>query len=72
MTPNEIIFILSVFASHGMIRDGRQVILVNEYDKATGFYKLLGVEENIRMAARMNSNAYYVCIFACCREILLR
>ena len=72
MTPNELVFILCLFASHGMIRDGRQVILVNEYDKTTGFYNLLGVEENIRMAARMSSNSYYVSIFACCREILLR
>ena len=71
MTPNELVFILCLFASHGMIRDGRQVILVNEYDKTTGFYNLLGVEENIRMAARMSSNSYYVSIFACCREIFL-
>ena len=47
-TPNELVFIICLFASHGMIRDGRQVILVNEFDKSAGFYKLLGVEENIR------------------------
>ena len=72
MTPNELVLIMCLFASHGMIREGRQVILINEFDKTAGFYKLLGVEENIRLAAKASNNAYYVCIFACCREILLR
>ena len=72
MTPNELVFIICLFASHGMIRDGRQVIVINEFDKSAGFYKLCGVEENIRSAARASINAYYVSIFACCREILLR
>ena len=30
--PDETILTLSCFASHGMIFDGRQVILVNEFD----------------------------------------
>ena len=71
-TPQDIVLIFCVFASHGMIQCGRQTILINEFDKATGFYKLIGAEENIRSAAQRNSNAYFVCIFACCREILLR
>ena len=47
--PLETILILVLFAGHGMINDGRQVLLVNEFDKSKTFYKLIGAEENIRL-----------------------
>ena len=46
--------------------------MINEFDKGKTFYKTIGAEENIRLAAQNFQNAYYVVIFACCREILLR
>ena len=70
--PLETIFILCLFAGHGMIQDGRQILLVNEFDQGKSFYKTIGAEENIRNLAQNFSNAYLVVIFACCREILLR
>ena len=42
--PHEIVFALSCYASHGMIMDGRQFILVNEFDSKKGFYKLYAAE----------------------------
>ena len=69
--PHETVFALFCFASHGMIQDGRQVILVNELNQMKGFYKFYGAEENMRTAARSFSNSYIVGIFACCREIFL-
>ena len=69
--PEETILTLSCYASHGMIQDGRQVILVNEYASDKGFYKIVGVEENTRMLAMKYSNAYLIVIYACCREILI-
>ena len=42
--PNETVFIFSCYASHGMIMDGRQFILVNEFDSKRGFYKLFAAE----------------------------
>ena len=69
--PYETVLALFCYASHGMIQDGRQVILVNEFNQFKGFYKLYGAEENMRTAARTFSNAYIVGIFACCREIFL-
>ena len=42
--PHETIFALFCYSSHGMIQDGRQVILVNEHNKAKGFYKFFGAE----------------------------
>ena len=69
--PHETILALFCYASHGMIQDGRQVILVNEFNQTKGFYKLFGAEENMRNLARTYSNAYIVGIFACCREIFL-
>ena len=64
-------FALFCFACHGMIQDGRQVILINEHSKVKGFYKLFGAEENMRRASLTHSNAYIVGVFACCREIFL-
>ena len=69
--PHETILALFCFASHGMIQDGRQVILVNEYSSAKGFYRFFGAEENMRTTSRTFANAYIVGIFACCREIFL-
>ena len=69
--PYETVLALFCYASHGMIQDGRQVILVNEFNQFKGFYKLYGAEENMRTAARTFSNAYIVGVFACCREIFL-
>ena len=69
--PQMTVFVLFCFACHGMIQDGRQVILVNEYSKAKGFYQFFGAEENMRMASQTFSNAYIVGVFACCREIFL-
>ena len=54
-----------------MIQDGRQVILLNEFFSTKGFYKIFGVEENIRLLAQKYPNAYLVVIFACCREIFM-
>ena len=54
-----------------MIQDGRQVILVNEFDAKRGFYRLFAAEENLRNIAQKYPNAYLVTIFACCREIHL-
>ena len=69
--PDQIILALSCYAGHGMIQDGRQIILVNELAPNKGFYKIVGVEENMRKSAIFNSNAYIVVIYACCREIFL-
>ena len=32
----------------------------------------MAVEESVRQSAQKFSNSYILCIFACCREILLR
>ena len=42
--PHETILALFCYASHGMIQDGRQVILINEHNKMKGFYKFFGAE----------------------------
>ena len=49
--------------------NGRQVLLVNDFDKKTAFYRMWGVENDIRTLAKNNSNSYSVALFACCREI---
>ena len=69
--PLETILTLICYATHGMILDGRQIVLVNEFSKDKGFYKTFGAEENMRKAAQRFSSAYIVGIFACCREIFL-
>ena len=69
--PHETVFALFCFACHGMIQDGRQIILINEHSKDKSFYKFFGAEENLRIATQTFSNAYNVGVFACCREIFL-
>ena len=42
--PHQTVLIFSCYSSHGMIQDGRQVILVNEFDSNKGFYRLFAAE----------------------------
>ena len=49
--------------------NGRQVLLVNSFDKKIAFYRMWGVENDIRNSAKNNRNSYSVALFACCREI---
>ena len=42
--PHETVFALFCYACHGMIQDGRQVVLINEHSKLKGFYKIFGAE----------------------------
>ena len=44
---------------------------MNAFMEKKGFYKMVGVEENMRQSVLKFSNAYAIVIFACCREIFL-
>ena len=67
----DICFGLMLYAGHGMIRDGVQCILLNQYSKKSEFYMLHSVERDIRYVSELCKNAYLVGIFACCREIFI-
>ena len=49
--------------------DGKQMAVVNDWEKRTTFYKMFPAEADIRDGAKKNKNAYFVGLFACCREI---
>ena len=49
--PHETIFTLLCFSTHGMIQDGRQVVLVNQFNGKRCFYTQFGAEQNMRTAA---------------------
>ena len=68
MKPEENYTIIYTIAAHGILRDGKQTVLINEYDKKTGFYKVWNVEANIRLLASTFHNTYHIAFFACCRE----
>ena len=68
-SPDKKFLLIYALAGHGMQMDGRQVVLINTYDKKTGFYRIWGIETDIRNLAKNNSNAYLICLLACCREI---
>ena len=58
-----------VFAGHGMQEGGTQVVVINDFDKQQGFYRLWKCENMIRTLARMFPNSFHLAFFACCREI---
>ena len=68
MKPEENYTVIYTIAAHGILRDGKQTVLINEYDKKTGFYKVWNVEANIRLLASTFHNTYHIAFFACCRE----
>ena len=56
--PQKKYLVIYVIACHGMNSNGQQVIVLNEYEKSSGFYKIFGMESNIRKIARENPNSY--------------
>ena len=58
---------MMLFAGHGIMKDGMQTLVLNQYCERTQFYKLLLVEKAIRGWAVNYPNAYVIAIFACCR-----
>ena len=42
--PEELVLIVYVIAGHGMQMSGKQVVLVNEHDERSGWYKFWGIE----------------------------
>ena len=59
---------LFVVAGHGMNYEGRQVVLLNEFDAKRKFYKWWNIEERIRKFAARFENSHFLAFFACCRE----
>ena len=41
---------------------------MNEYNPKDGFYKMHAIEGVVRAWANMLQNAYFITIFACCRQ----
>ena len=56
-------------AGHGMIHEGTQRLLLNEFDKQKKFYKLFPIETHIRNMTKFQKNSYLIVTMACCREI---
>ena len=67
--PDRKMLIFYGFAGHGMQVDGEQVVIINQFNRRTGFYEWWAAEADIRLMAKKYSNTFSVGIFACCREI---
>ena len=57
---------------HGVVGWGRTMLLTNEFDPVTRFYRLICSESDIRAIASKFSNSYQLAIFNCSRLILNR
>ena len=58
-----------LFAGHGLMQEGQQVLLYNEFDARDKFYRLLRAEAKLRTFAEIYPNSYIISIFACCRQM---
>ena len=47
-----------LIAGHGVMKDGEQCLLINEYDVNTKFYKMVAIEAAIKNLASKFPNAY--------------
>ena len=61
--------VIYLFAGHGILRDGMQSVLLNEYSKRDKFYKMFKAEAAIRLQGTHYPNSYIIGIFACCRQL---
>ena len=65
--PKKNYLVIFLFAGHGILKDGTQMMLYNEYDTKKKFYKMLQAEAKLRIWAEIYPNSYIIGIFACCR-----
>ena len=65
--PVENFLVICLFAGHGVLKEGMQTMLYNQYNPKTGFYKFMNAEKKLRGWAYIYPNSYIVGIFACCR-----
>ena len=65
---NDDILSIQMFAGHGMIYNGSQVVLTNNFDNRKRFYEFLQVETCIKYNSKRQTNVYYITLFACARE----
>ena len=56
-----------LFAGQGVMKDGMQSLLVNEYDPKSEYYRMLPAENLIRGLAEEFTNGYMIAFFACSR-----
>ena len=59
---------LFLYAGHGGTFESRQVLLIDEYKKSTGFYEMLKAEYILRQNAYLYKNSWSLALFATCRE----
>ena len=69
MKPPEKHLIVFLFAGHGVLRDGMQFLIYNEWNKREKFYHMLSAEAKLRSWAEIYPHAYIISIFACCRQL---
>ena len=67
--PETNFLIFYVVIGQGLQSYGQQIVLLNEVNKMTNFYKHWSVETDIRNIARNFPNAYQVAFFSCGREL---
>ena len=51
MNPQQEILSIQVFACHGLINNGAQVVATNNYDHEKRYYEFIEAETNIRQRA---------------------
>ena len=69
VNPDKKVLIVLAMAGHGMQMDGRQIVLVNTFNRKRNFYEFWPVEADVRDISGKYRNSYVVALFACCREI---
>ena len=67
VAPRVNYLIIWIFAGHGIVKDGMQSMLLNQFDSETKFYKMLAAEGMVRDLANRYPNAYMLAIFSSCR-----
>ena len=67
VTPRVNYLVIWIFAGHGIVKDGMQNMLLNQFDSESKFYKMLAAESMVRDMANRYSNAYMLAIFSSCR-----
>ena len=70
--PDKNFLIVFCVAGYSMQIGGHEVVLVNEFDGRSTFYKFCSVEKDVRLIAELFKNTYQIVIFACRREVFNR
>ena len=70
-SPEETFLVIYVVAGLGIVYEGKQMVLLNEFDERTKYFKTWAIEHDIHAIAKSYKNTHSIAILRLSRKIFV-